>query len=288
MLASVNGDTVVEREVVASGETDLLDLTGRPRSRLRRVVTNRYLLRFVSIFATLGVWEAYGRTVNPIFLSYPTQIARTFPSVLSSAEFHKGLLASLSELGLGFIIALVLGMAVGFLMGLSRSFENLIDVQVNALYSTPIVAIIPILVLWLGLGYRAKVVVILLEAVFPIIINTFSGVRNVSSQYFEIVRVEDASGLQTFTKVVVPATLPFVMTGIRIAVARSVVGMIVAEELTSIAGLGGLIVNFSSAFKTADTFVIVIIVVILGVVLTQVAKYLERRAAPWRFTEEES
>jgi NitT/TauT family transport system permease protein len=167
-------------------------------------------------------------------------------------------------------------------MGMSRVFENLVDIQVNALYSTPVVALIPVLVLWLGLGYRSKVVVILLEAVFPIIVNCYSGVRNMSGTYMEIARAENATRIQTFTKIVFPATLPYLMTGVRLAVGRSITGMVVAEELTAISGLGGLIVNNSNSFHTAKVFVTVITLVVLGVLLTQIARLLERRVAPWK------
>jgi NitT/TauT family transport system permease protein len=253
-----------------------------PRRKPMDRASVRWSIRIVSILLTLLAWELYGRQVNPIFLSYPTQIARTVPSMISSGELPHALVTSLSELGLGLGIALILGIAVGFLIGLSRVAEAILDTQINALYSTPVVALIPILVLWLGLGYHTKVVVIVLEAFFPIVVNTFAGVRNMSGTYLDISKAENANLWQTFTKFVFPATLPYLMTGIRLGVGRSITGMVVAEELTSIAGLGGLIVKNSNSFHTPAVFVTVVTLVILGVLLTQIARFLERRVASWK------
>jgi NitT/TauT family transport system permease protein len=156
---------------------------------------------------------------------------------------------------------------------------------VSALYSTPNVALIPLLILWFGLGMLSKIVIVFLAAFFPIIVNTYGGVRNVSRGLVEIAQAEGASEAQIFSKIIVPASLPFIMTGIRLAVGRAVVGMVVAEMFTAMSGLGGAIVYYGSAFATDKLFVVIILLALLGVSLTEAVKWLEVRLAPWKETE---
>jgi ABC-type nitrate/sulfonate/bicarbonate transport system permease component len=258
------------------------------RSRRFRLTAHPNLLRLLSISVTLGVWEWYGRRVDPIFVSYPTAILRALPTLVATGELPRAFASSLEALGIGFGSAIVLGIVLGLLIGRYRTIDYLSDVQISALYSTPSVALIPILILWFGLGLTSKIVIVFLSAFFPILVNIHSGVRNVSRSLVEIAQAEGASEPQIFTKIIVPASLPFMMTGIRLAVGRAVVGMIVAEMFTAITGLGGMIVNYSNSFQTDKVFVTIIVIVLLGVGLTGAVRYLERRTAPWKDTERAS
>jgi NitT/TauT family transport system permease protein len=170
-------------------------------------------------------------------------------------------------------------------MGRYRLVDQILDLQINALYATPNVALIPLLILWFGLGLLSKIVIIFLAAFFPIIVNTYAGVRNVGRGLVEVALAEGANEAQIFTKIVVPASLPFIMTGIRLAMGRAVVAMVVAELFTALAGLGGAIMNYGNAFKTDKLFVVIIVLALLGVSLTESVRYLERKLAPWKETE---
>jgi NitT/TauT family transport system permease protein len=246
------------------------------------------VLRAVSLLVTVGIWEWYGRSVNPVFLSYPTAILQAVPAMLATGELQRAVIASVQALTVGFLAAVVVGTLLGLLMGRYRLLDYLLDVQVTALYSTPNVALVPLLILWFGLGLPSKIVIVFLAAVFPILVNTYGGVRNVSRGIVEIALVEGASEAQVFSKTIVPASLPFLMTGIRLAVGRAVVGMVVAEMFTAINGLGGSILNYSNAFATDKMFVAIILLVLLGVLLTQAVRQLERRFAGWKETERAS
>jgi NitT/TauT family transport system permease protein len=142
--------------------------------------------------------------------------------------------------------------------------------------------------LWFGLDFKAKVFIIFLAGFFPIIVNTYAGVRNVGRSVVDVALVEGASEAQIFTKIVVPAALPFIMTGIRLAMGRAIVGMVVAEMFTAADGLGGAVVAYGNAFATAKLFVIIIALAILGITLTEAVKMLERYTAPWKETERAS
>jgi ABC-type nitrate/sulfonate/bicarbonate transport system permease component len=156
---------------------------------------------------------------------------------------------------------------------------------VNALYSTPSIALIPLFILWFGVGLVSKIIIIFTLSVFIVIINTFSGVKNLSQGVIDIGAAFGASERQIFWKVVLPASLPFIMTGLRLAVGRAVLAMIVAEFFTSIAGLGGMIVKYGNFFQTAKMFVPIIVVSLLGVAAVEIIKYIEKRLAPWKETE---
>jgi NitT/TauT family transport system permease protein len=242
-------------------------------------------IRVVSVLATLALWEWFGRDVNPIFFSYPTAIFETVPGMLRSGELVDAFLSSMLPFAIGFASAIVTGVLLGLLMGRYWLVEKVLEAQITALYSTPNVALIPLVILWFGLGAKAKVVIVILAAVFPILINTYDGVRNVSRGFVEIGQAEGASSLQIFGKIILPASLPFIMSGIRLSIGRAVVGIVVAEMFTAITGLGGAIVYYGNQFATAKLLVIVIVLSLLGVVLTQGARVMERRLAMWKETE---
>lgn len=243
------------------------------------------LVRIASLAVTLGVWEWYGRGVDPIFMSYPTAILAAVPDMIRSGELQSNFLASIKSIIIGLAFAVTLGTTIGLLTGRYRLFDQLLDLQINALYATPNVALIPLIILWFGLGMTSKVVIIFLAGFFPIVINTHAGVRNVSRGLVEVALAEGANQLQIFTKIVIPASLPFIATGIRLAMGRAVVAMVVAEMFTAVGGLGGAIINYGNAFATAKLFVVIIVLALLGVTLTESVRWIERRIAPWKETE---
>jgi ABC-type nitrate/sulfonate/bicarbonate transport system permease component len=242
-------------------------------------------VRAASLAATLALWEWYGRGVDPIFLSYPTAILGAVPKMLASGELQAAFWNSAQGLLIGVVLAILGGVLLGLLVGRYRTLDYLLDVQITALYSTPHVAFIPLLVLWFGFGVLAKLVLIFLSAFFPIIINTHSGVRNIGQGLVEIALAEGASERQIFTKIVLPAAMPFIMTGIRLAMGRAVVAMVVAEMFTAVSGLGGALLNYGAAFATDKLFVVIILLALMGVGLTEMVRGIERLLMPWKETE---
>jgi ABC-type nitrate/sulfonate/bicarbonate transport system permease component len=243
------------------------------------------LLRGGAIFIFLLGWELYGRSLNPIFLSYPTAVAGAIVELVTNGELVAALLKSLQGLVVGFCLALIVGIVLGILMGRYKSVYFVLDPFVTIFYATPGVALIPLIMLWFGLGLPAKIVIIFEACFFPIVINTFAGVRNTSRATTDVVRAYGASNGQVMTKVVLPGALPFVMAGVRLAVGRGVIGMVVAEFFTALSGLGSMIIVYSNSFATAKLFVPVITIALMGLCLTTLAKNLERRLAPWKESE---
>lgn len=246
------------------------------------------LIRVLSLVVTLAIWEWYGRGVDPVFMSYPTAIVEAVPAMIASGELPRAMLSSVTGLAVGLTLAIVFGTLIGLLMGRYRLVDQILDLQINALYATPNVALIPLLILWFGLGLLSKIVIIFLAGFFPIIVNTYAGVRNVGRGMVEVAQAEGANEAQIFTKIVIPASLPFITTGVRLAMGRAVVAMVVAELFTALSGLGGAIMNYGNAFKTDKLFVVIIVLALLGVSLTESVRWLERRLAPWKETERAS
>jgi ABC-type nitrate/sulfonate/bicarbonate transport system permease component len=256
-----------------------------PRQAGFRLSDHPAFLRVGAVAIFLIIWELYGRSLNPIFLSSPSAIAGEFVDLSRSGVLVAAIVKSLQGLVIGFSIAVVVGISLGILMGRYRGAYHVLDPFITFFYSTPGVALIPLIMLWFGLGLTAKIVIIFEACFFPIIINTYTGVRNVSRNTVDVVRAYGATDRQVMTKVVLPSSLPFVMAGIRLAVGRGVIGMVVAEFFTAISGLGSLIIQYSNAFATAKLFVPVIVIAAMGLGLTTFAKFLERRLAPWKESE---
>ena len=243
------------------------------------------VIRVTSVVLFLLLWEYVGRRMDPIFMTYPTAVARAAVEITRSGELPEAFLLSMLSFGLGLGISIVAGIVIGLLIGQFWFLEYTLDPYINALYAIPRVALIPLVILWFGLELTGKVVIVISIAIFPVIINTYAGVKDVRGSLLEIGRAHAATGSQIFFKIVLPAALPFIMAGVRLAVGLGIIGMIVAEFFTAIKGLGGLIVLYSNSFATAKLFVPIIAVGVLGVLLTQAVLYIEHRLAPWRLSE---
>jgi len=252
-------------------------------SGLRRFQdVNPWLVRGVVITAFLIFWEWGANQMNPIFMAAPTAIARAFVDMIASGELQRALWSSLQALVAGYVLAAVVGIPVGLMMGRYRIIEYALDVFVNAFYAIPLVAFIPLIMLWVGLGIAAKITVVFLLAVFPILINTYIGVRNVSRDLIEVGEAFCANEREIFTKIVIHDAVPFIMAGLRLAVGRALIGIVVAEIFTSLAGLGSIIVTSANFFRTDKLFVPIIVLAIMGIGLTELVGWLERKVAPWQ------
>jgi ABC-type nitrate/sulfonate/bicarbonate transport system permease component len=204
----------------------------------------------------------------------------------SSGELLQALKSSLLTLLVGFFSAAIVGVAAGLVIGRYKLVDAATDWVVNALYATPLVALIPLVILWFGLGDVAKLFIVSMLAVFPILINTAAGVRNVPRALIDVGTAFAANERQTFLKIILPAVVPYVMTGLRLGIGRAIIGMVVAEFFTAITGLGALIVKYGNQYDTASMFVPILVLMLLGVLLTSLVRRLEEIVAPWRMYEE--
>jgi ABC-type nitrate/sulfonate/bicarbonate transport system permease component len=244
--------------------------------------TPSWVITVASVAVVLIIWEIVGRQINPVFGSYPTAIAAAFWELLISGQLGAALYDSLRPFVLGYGLAIVVGIPVGLVVGRFRVAEAALGLYVTAGYAMPLVALVPLLILWLGLGFGVKVAVVFLMSLFPIIINTWLGVVAVPKTLIEVGKSFVAPDLVILRRIILPATLPYIMAGIRLAVGRAVVAMVIAEFFTTISGLGAVIINSANNFDTATMFVPIIILMAMAVGLNWLIGWVERRVAPWQ------
>jgi len=256
--------------------------TTPPAEPVERRPLPRWVITLASIAVMLTLWEIFGRRVNPVFGSYPSAIAVAFWDLAVSGQLWSALYESLRPFVLGYGLAILIGVPLGLFIGGFRTAEAALGIYVTAGYAMPLVALVPLLILWLGLGFAVKVAVVFLMALFPICINTWLGVVAVPKTLIEVGKSFVAPDLVILRRIVLPATLPYIMAGIRLAVGRAVVAMVIAEFFTTISGLGAVIINSANNFDTATMFVPIIILMILAIGLNSLIGIVERRVAPWQ------
>ena len=242
----------------------------------------RWVVTLISLCVALLLWEIFGRRVNPIFGSYPSAIAEAFWQLLVTGELRGALYESLRPFVVGYALAIIVGVPLGLIIGRFRAVEAALGIYVTAGYAMPLVALVPLLILWLGLGFAVKVAVVFLMALFPICINTWLGVVAVPKTLIEVGKSFVAPDIVILRRIVLPATLPYIMAGIRLAVGRAVVAMVIAEFFTTISGLGAVIINSANNFDTATMFVPIIILMVMAVGLNWLIGFVERTVAPWQ------
>ena len=245
-------------------------------------MNRKLIVRVVSFIVVISLWEYFGRRINPILFTYPSAIAQAFVSLVASGELQSYMTSILLVLTYASILAIVVGVLLGVVMGRFSVVEWAADVYVSALYSTPMVAVVPLIVLWFGFKIPAKVVIVFSFMVFPVLLNTFEGVKNVDRNLQEVARSFCSSESQLWRHLIIPSAIPFIVAGVRLAIGRGLVGMIVAEFYTSVTGLGYMIVRYANALETDKLFVPIVVVMLLGVGLMSLAKWIEGRIAPWR------
>jgi NitT/TauT family transport system permease protein len=242
----------------------------------------RWVITFASVTGLLVLWEILGRDVNPVFGSYPSAIAVAFWELLRSGQLGSALVESLQPFFVGYGLAIVVGIPVGLVVGRFRTMEAAFGIFITAGYAMPLVALVPLLILWLGLGFKVKVAVVFLMSLFPICINTWLGVTAVPKTLIEVGKSFVAPDFVILRRIILPATLPYIMAGIRLAVGRAVVAMVIAEFFTTISGLGAVIINSANNFDTATMFVPIIILMLMAVGLNTLIGWVEHRVAPWQ------
>jgi NitT/TauT family transport system permease protein len=256
-------------------------------SRRRRERAFEWLVRLVSLVVVLLVWESVGRRANKALFAPPSAVLGAAAEMVGSGELWRYLSGSLQVLAIGFVLSLAIGIPLGIAIARSRVVHFALDWYVDAFNSTPNVALVPLMTLIFGFDITAKVLVVIFSSVFAVIVNTEQGVRNVDRRLLEVARSFRSSERQLWADVIVPSALPYIAAGLRLAVGRALVGMVVAEFFTSITGIGYLIVRYNNSFQPDHLLVPIVVVMALGIVLTRVTRAIEQRIAPWTKTSGE-
>jgi sulfonate transport system permease protein len=211
----------------------------------------------------------------------PIAIGNAAVEMIGSGELWTYLAPSLFVLCIGLSLAAVVGVVIGLMLARFWVLDVGLGVYITFLYSIPSVALVPLIVLWAGFDTGAKIIILFMFAFFPMVINTYQGVKNVDHKLIEVGRSFRCSERQLWINIVLPGALPFIVTGLRLAVGRGLIGMVLADLYTAISGIGYLIVRTASTYQVDKMFVPIVTLGLLGVTLTACVRFLETRVAPW-------
>jgi len=270
-----------------TAEELLLDVRIAEASRLYKFYLNqeKKLLGGAAVIVFFTIWELVGNTfqlINPMFMSAPSLIFNAAVGLVRSGEIWNDLWISGIELFWGYTLAAAFGVPFGIMVGWYKRASYTFDPFINAMNATPRVALLPLVIIWLGIGVLSKVGIIFLGAVFPILINTRDGVKTTPHNLLTAARSFGASEWMLFKTVVLPSTLPFILTGLRLATGRALVGVMVGELYAATAGIGFMITVAGATFQTDKVFVGVGIFAISGMILMEALTRFERRFDKWR------
>src|SRR5439155_11466140 len=238
-----------------------------------------------AVVIALAVWEAIWSLtdwISPLFFSGPSAIAKQFRYLLLKGTLVADMKYSGKNFALGFALALVAGVVIGVITGWYRRIRLVADPFLNALYATPRVAMVPLIIIWFGIGMWSKVFIVFINAFFPVLINTIGGIRATDADLLRAARAFCASDWQIFKTVAIPGAVPFILTGVRQSVALGLIGVVVGEMFGGSQGIGYMVNYGGQTFQTDTVFLGVVIIAFAGILLTSVAEQLERRFSRWR------
>jgi NitT/TauT family transport system permease protein len=265
----------------------LLDVRVAEASSLYKfyLIQEKKILGAAAVILFLTAWELVGNTlqlINPMFMSAPSFVFKAAFQMFASGEIFNDLYVSGIEFFWGYLLSVVVAIPFGIAIGWYKRFAYICDPFVNAMNATPRIALLPLVIIWLGIGILSKVGIIFLGALFPLLINTRDGVKTTPHNLLTAARSFGASDWQIFKSVVLPSTVPFILTGLRLAVGRALIGVMVGELYAATAGIGFMITVAGATFQTDKVFVGVLIFAISGMTLTSVIDHFEHRFDKWR------
>ena len=246
--------------------------------------TERIVLGTVFMVALFAAWElvtALG-VEPPILLPSPGAVVDAFGQMFSSPDVWENFAASGQELFYGLSLAAVVGITAGLAIGWYPRLGYFVDPFINFLYAVPRVALGPLLIVWLGIGLGSKVALVFLISVFPVLVNTSSGIRSLDPHLLRVARCFGAGDLKIFRTIALPGSVPFILGGLRLAVGQSLIGVFVAELLGAQYGIGAMIENAGQQFQTDMVFAGLLIFAAAGMLLTAIVRWLERHFDAWR------
>lgn len=249
----------------------------------RKGIEVRFSRRWISPFLFIAVWELVGRVgwVDPFFLPPPSVVAAEMARLVRSGELFGHLWISLYRALGGYCLAAALGLGMGILICWSRRAEDALDPVLELIRPISTLALIPLMIIWFGIGDGSKIIIVLKACFFPILLNTVAGIKGVNIKMIQAARSLGANELQIWTKVILPAALPVIFTGMRISTAISMMAIVAVEMLAADSGLGFMIIDAQRVFATDRMFVGIIILSFMGFGFDALARALQKRFVGW-------
>jgi NitT/TauT family transport system permease protein len=242
----------------------------------------RYWLPFLSLAIVLGGWEMVGRSIDPLLFSPPSVVVAQFGELISSGELQRAAQVTMKALFLGYALAVLAGIPFGIVMGAVPRFGDILQPYLYAIFSTPRVVVVPLIVVWFGIGFEARLFLVFFWSAIAISVNTAQGVRHARPDLVEVARSYSVSRVQLARHVLIPGAIPFVVAGLRIGAERAIVGVIIGEMFLQIVGLGGVITKGSEQLLPAKMLCAVVVIALMGTILVTALDLLERRFQSWR------
>jgi NitT/TauT family transport system permease protein len=279
MAYSVSASPATEDQRVAEGPA--VRIPGQPGPLARY---EGLLIGSAAVLAFVVVWQlaAFRRVVPELFLPGPLDIANAFSAYIARGSIWPDMWISGQELMYGFGLSIIIGLPLGMLMGWYKRLNEALDPFVTFFYSIPRVALTPLLIIWFGIGINSKIAVVFLGAIFAIVINTAAGVRNLDPDLIKAARSFGASDAQLFRTLVLPGSVPFILTGLRLGLGHALTGVVVGELVAAQAGVGLMMATAGATFQTSKVFVGLVIVATTGVVMTNILSRIEQRFQSWK------
>lgn len=280
---------------IVTAEEVLWDVKVAEASKLHKfyLIQERKILGSLAVILFLVLWEFMGGAlsvynpilvlrINPMFMSAPSLVWKAAFELFASGEIYNDLYVSGTEFLWGYLLSVAVGIPFGIGVGWYKKLSYIFDPFINAMNATPRIALLPLIIIWLGIGIPSKIGIIFLGAVFPMLINARDGVKTTPQNLLNAAKSFGASEWRIFRTVVLPSTVPFILTGLRLGIGRALVGVMVGELYAATAGIGFMITVAGATFQTDKVFVGVLIFAISGMVLTEVVDRAERRFDRWR------
>ncbi len=242
----------------------------------------------ISVVAGLVLWEILARLLleNDLLIPRFSSVLYSFWTLTIEGKLNQHLQATLLEFAYGFSTACLIGIIIGYFMGMYKWFDEMMDPWIATLYSIPIITVVPIIIIWFGIGMISKVIVVFKITAVAIILNTAAGIKSLDPVWLELAKSLRLGPWETTYKIRFPAALPYIITGMRLGVGRALLGVIVAELMAANAGLGYMLRDASETWDSPKLFVTVILLAAMGLTSFHLIKKFEHRVAPWRQSAE--
>jgi ABC-type nitrate/sulfonate/bicarbonate transport system permease component len=260
---------------------------GRARrsSRSGHAALKRRGLPVLSVVVFLAIWQIVGASVDPILLATPTSVVDAFATMVRSGDLLPAFFSAMADLIVGYTLAAVVGIGAGVAIGRSETVERVMNPYINFFQATPLIALVPLVVIWFGVGFKARIFVVFLLAVWSVVINTATGVKETPRSLLDVGRVYKLTRRQSIMSIQLPNAVPSIFAGLRIGLGKALIGMVIAQMNISVSGLGGLVVDYGNAFKTAFLLAAIITASLVGVVAAAGLELLRRVLFPWTKSE---
>lgn len=254
---------------------------GVARRLASAVWESAWTYRALTLAVFLALWQVYAEVSGGLLIPTASETAVALVEMVTSSEIWSALWVSNQALFLGFGFAVIIGVPTGIVLGRFPVLERFTNVYLNVLLVTPMAAIIPLLVMSVGFGLTSRVILVTVFAIVMVIVNARSGVRQVDPALIEMARSFGASESYIWRRILIPAALPSIMTGIRLGLGRAVTGMVIVELLMVSVALGGLILRFRGLFQAPELYAVIIVIIVEALMLISLVGWLERRVTPW-------